>query len=54
VAGQVVRLLDSKRLVHVIPRWRGWAARGLGLAGRPGLHAAELFRKEGERRRARG
>jgi NAD(P)-dependent dehydrogenase (short-subunit alcohol dehydrogenase family) len=53
VAGQVVGLLDSKRLVHVIPRWRGWAARGLGLAGRPGLHAAELIRKEGERRRSR-
>jgi NAD(P)-dependent dehydrogenase (short-subunit alcohol dehydrogenase family) len=53
VAGQVVGLLDSKRLVHVIPRWRGWLARGMALTGRPGLHTAELLRKQGERRRSR-
>jgi NAD(P)-dependent dehydrogenase (short-subunit alcohol dehydrogenase family) len=54
VAGQVVGLLDSRRLVHVIPRWRGWVARGTALVGRPGLHAAELLRRHGERRRSRG
>ena len=54
VAGEVVGLLDSKRLVHVIPRWRGWVARGLALAGRPGLRAAEPIRKQGERRRYGG
>jgi NAD(P)-dependent dehydrogenase (short-subunit alcohol dehydrogenase family) len=54
VAGEVVGLLDSKRLVHVIPRWRGWAARGMALTGRRGLRTAELLRKQGERRRSRG
>lgn len=54
VAGQVVGLLDSKRVVHVIPRWRGWAARGMALTGRPGLRMAEPLRKLGERRGSRG
>jgi NAD(P)-dependent dehydrogenase (short-subunit alcohol dehydrogenase family) len=54
VAAKVVGLLDSKRLVHVIPRWRGWGARAMALAGRPGLRTAELMRKQGERRRSRG
>jgi short-subunit dehydrogenase len=54
VADRVVSLLDSKRLVQVIPRWRGWAARGTAMAGRPALAASELLRKQGERRRARG
>jgi NAD(P)-dependent dehydrogenase (short-subunit alcohol dehydrogenase family) len=53
VAGHVVGLLDSKRLVHVIPRWRGWLARGVALTGRHGLRTAELMRKQGERRRSR-
>ena len=53
VADGVVGLLDSKRLVRVIPRWRGWAARGTAAAGRPALLSAELLRKQGERRRSR-
>jgi NAD(P)-dependent dehydrogenase (short-subunit alcohol dehydrogenase family) len=53
VAGHVVDLLDSKRVVHVIPRWRGWVARGMALTGRSGLRAAELLRKQGEGRRSR-
>ena len=53
VADGVVGLLDSKRLVHVIPRWRGWAARGTAAVGRPALLSAELLRKQGERRRSR-
>ena len=35
VADHVVNLLDSNRLVEVIPRWRGWVARGTAIAGRP-------------------
>ena len=54
VADEIVGLLDSKRLVHVIPRWRGWVARGTAMVGRPALSATELLRKHGERRRARG
>ena len=54
VADEIVGLLDSKRLVHVIPRWRGWLARGMAMAGRPALNATELLRRQGERRRARG
>ena len=54
VAEDVVGLLDTRRLVHVIPRWRGWGARGMALSGRSGLRTAELMRKLGERRRSRG
>jgi NAD(P)-dependent dehydrogenase (short-subunit alcohol dehydrogenase family) len=53
VADHVVSLLDSKRLVEVIPRWRGWLARGAAMAGRPGLTASGPIRRQGERRRAR-
>jgi NAD(P)-dependent dehydrogenase (short-subunit alcohol dehydrogenase family) len=54
VASAAVGLLDSKRLVLAVPRWRGAAARVATLAGRPALHTAELMRKQGERKRARG
>jgi NAD(P)-dependent dehydrogenase (short-subunit alcohol dehydrogenase family) len=54
VADHVVGLLDSKQLVHVIPRWRGWLARSMALSGRPALSGAELLRRQGERRRSRG
>ena len=53
VADHVVALLDGKRLVHVIPRWRGWGARVNAMSGRAGLKAAPLLRRAGERRRAR-
>jgi NAD(P)-dependent dehydrogenase (short-subunit alcohol dehydrogenase family) len=53
VADGVVGLLDSKRLVLAIPRWRGWALRVGAAAGRPGLRLAELMRQQGERKRAR-
>jgi NAD(P)-dependent dehydrogenase (short-subunit alcohol dehydrogenase family) len=53
VAGQAVALLDSKKLVHVVPRWRGWGARANAMAGRAGLRTAPLLRRVGERRRAR-
>jgi len=51
VADAVVGLLDSKQLVLVIPRWRGWLARGMALAGRHAIAGAEPLRKLGERRR---
>ena len=53
VADQAVALLDSKKLVHVVPRWRGWGARANAMAGRTGLRTAPLLRRAGERRRAR-
>jgi hypothetical protein len=48
-----VGLLDSKELVAVIPRWRGWVARGTAMLGRHGLHGAGVLRRQGERKRAR-
>ncbi len=53
VADSVMELLDSKRLVLVIPRWRGWVARATAVVGRPALRVAEPLRRQGERRRAR-
>ena len=41
-------------MVLVIPRWRGWVARGTALAGRHALRGSELLRRLGERKRARG
>jgi NAD(P)-dependent dehydrogenase (short-subunit alcohol dehydrogenase family) len=54
VADGVVGLLDSKRMVLVIPRWRGWFARASAMLGRPALRVAEPLRRQGERKRARG
>ena len=51
VAEHAVALLDSKRLVRVIPPWRGWGARAVAIAGRPGLRLAPLLRKQGARHR---
>jgi NAD(P)-dependent dehydrogenase (short-subunit alcohol dehydrogenase family) len=53
VGEAVVALLDTKRLVHVMPRWRGWGARLNAMAGRAGLRSAPLLRRAGARRRAR-
>ena len=53
VADRTVALLDSKELVAVIPRWRGWVARSGAMAGRHALRATGVLRKQGERRRAR-
>jgi NAD(P)-dependent dehydrogenase (short-subunit alcohol dehydrogenase family) len=54
VAKAAVGLLDSKRMVLAVPRWRGVAARAVTLVGRPALHTSEFLRKQGERKRARG
>ena len=53
VAEHAVALLDSKKLVRVIPRWRGWGARANAMLGRPGLRSAALLRKQGARHRAK-
>jgi NAD(P)-dependent dehydrogenase (short-subunit alcohol dehydrogenase family) len=53
VGEAVVALLDTKKLVHVMPRWRGWGARVNAMAGRAGLRSAPLLRRVGARRRAR-
>ncbi|MEA2379837.1 MAG: hypothetical protein QOD13_3744 [Thermoleophilaceae bacterium] len=54
VASVVVGLLDSKRMVVAVPRWRGVAARVAAFGGRPALRVSELLRRQGERKRARG
>ena len=53
VAEHAVGLLDSKKLVLVIPRWRGWGARAGAMLGRPGLKTAGLLRRQGARHRAK-
>jgi NAD(P)-dependent dehydrogenase (short-subunit alcohol dehydrogenase family) len=53
VAEHAVGLLDSKKLVLVIPRWRGWGARTTAMLGRPGLRSAGVLRRQGARRRAK-
>jgi NAD(P)-dependent dehydrogenase (short-subunit alcohol dehydrogenase family) len=51
VAGHAVALLDSSRLVRVVPRWRGIGARAMAIAGRSGLRLAPMLRKQGARNR---
>ncbi len=53
VAERAVALLDSKKLVLVIPRWRGWGARVQAMMGRSGLRGAGLLRRQGARHRAK-
>ncbi len=51
VAEHAVALLDSSRLVRVVPRWRGWGVRAIALGGRRALRAAPLLRRQGARHR---
>jgi NAD(P)-dependent dehydrogenase (short-subunit alcohol dehydrogenase family) len=51
VAEHTVALLDSKKLVRVVPAWRGWGARAMSMAGRQALRAAPILRKRGDRHR---
>jgi short-subunit dehydrogenase len=53
VADRAVALLDSGRLLEMMPRSRGWQIRLLALFPRIGLRATALFQRIGERRRAR-
>ena len=51
VAEHAVALLDSRRLVRVVPAWRGWGVRAMAIGGRGALRAAPLLRKQGARHR---
>ena len=51
VADRTVALLDGKRLVAAIPRYRGWQARAGALAPRVGLKMTGAMRRRGERKR---
>jgi NAD(P)-dependent dehydrogenase (short-subunit alcohol dehydrogenase family) len=51
VADETVALLDSKALVKVIPRYRGWQARIGALLPRVGMKQAKMLHKLGERKR---
>lgn len=51
VADRTVALLDSKRLVEVIPRYRGWQARAVAMTPRMGLRSSKLMHRIGERKR---
>jgi NAD(P)-dependent dehydrogenase (short-subunit alcohol dehydrogenase family) len=51
VAEQTVSLIDSKKIVLVIPRWRGWIARSAAPFPRFGLKTIALLRRLGERER---
>ena len=53
VADRTVALLDSDRLLEVIPRSRGWQLRLLAPFPRLGLRVVPLLARLGERRRAR-
>jgi NAD(P)-dependent dehydrogenase (short-subunit alcohol dehydrogenase family) len=54
VADRVVELLDSRKMVLVIPRRRGVLARTIGLFPNIGLRIARPMKKLGERKRRRG
>ena len=51
VADRTVELLDGKRLVAVIPRYRGWQARSMALIPRFGLRTAGAMHRMGARKR---
>jgi NAD(P)-dependent dehydrogenase (short-subunit alcohol dehydrogenase family) len=53
VAEKAVALLDSKKIVLAIPRNRAWLARTLAAFPRADLRMLELFRRVGERKRAK-
>jgi len=53
VAERTVALLDSRRVLEVLPRSRGRQLRLLALFPRLGLRVAPVVRRVGERRRAR-
>ena len=53
VADKTVALLDTRRLLEVIPRSRGWQARCMSMLPRAGVRSAALLQRVGEKRRAR-
>ncbi len=53
VADRTVTLLDGKRLVEAIPRYRGWQARAVAMTPRMGLKTTGAMRRIGKRKRSR-
>jgi NAD(P)-dependent dehydrogenase (short-subunit alcohol dehydrogenase family) len=53
VADRALSMLDTGRLLEMMPRSRGWQIRVLALFPRAGLRIANVFQRVGERRRAR-
>jgi NAD(P)-dependent dehydrogenase (short-subunit alcohol dehydrogenase family) len=53
VAQQAVALLDTDKIVLALPRSRAWTARALAPFPRVGLRVLALFRRMGERKRAK-
>ncbi len=53
VADRTVSLLDGRRLVEVIPRYRGWQARAVAMTPRMGLKMTGAMRRIGVRKRDR-
>jgi short-subunit dehydrogenase len=51
VAEKTVALLDSRKIVLVVPAWRGWLVRALAPFPRAGLRMLAAFRRSGERKR---
>ena len=54
VADRIVELLDSRRVVLVIPRWRGWLTRAIGMAPRAAMPMIGPLKRLGERQRRQG
>ena len=53
VADRIMELLDSRKVVLVIPRWRGWLTRAIGMAPRAAMPMIRPLKKLGERKRER-
>jgi NAD(P)-dependent dehydrogenase (short-subunit alcohol dehydrogenase family) len=53
VAERAVALLDTTKIVQVIPPGRGWLARVMAAFPRADLRMLELFRRAGEKKRRR-
>jgi NAD(P)-dependent dehydrogenase (short-subunit alcohol dehydrogenase family) len=53
VADRVMDLLESQKVILVIPRWRGWLTRAIGMAPRAGMPLIGPLKRLGERRRER-
>lgn len=53
VARAGLRLLDSRQIFQVVPRWRGTLVRGIDAAPAAGLPALDVMRRLGDRRQAR-
>ncbi|WP_067901613.1 SDR family NAD(P)-dependent oxidoreductase [Nocardia vaccinii] len=53
VARAAMKLMGSRQIFRVVPRWRGALVRGVDIAPAAGMGALTLMRKLGDRRQAR-